>query len=148
MLAVTVLWVLAALALDSPAERLYAAHLDLAAAVEKADVERVFSYFEPHFTVPALGIRGDELAAARDQLADILKRYGIKDSHITDYHTALNGDGTAVTQFTVLTLSDMGPIKTTWQLSWNDQPGTDWRIMNATLLKLGDQAFPAEGLIR
>src|SRR3954462_11773966 len=65
ILAATALWVLAALAIDSPTERLYAAHVDLAAAVEKADVQRVFTYFDTHFTVPALGIRGDDLTAAR-----------------------------------------------------------------------------------
>lgn len=145
---VAVLWAAVAITVDTPAERLHAAHTNLAAAVEVADMDRVFSFFEPDFLVPQLDLRGAELALARRQLAHTLNDHAIKESTITDFQATVQSDGTAVSRFTVLTASSDGLIKSTWQLSWNDNPGADWRIQNARLLKLGDQEIPGDLIIR
>jgi hypothetical protein len=44
----------------------------------------------------------------------------------------------ATTLLTILTESDLGPVKTTWRLTWEDLPRDDWKIEIAELLKIGD----------
>lgn len=148
VLGLALLWTAAALLVATPVERLHAAHTDLAASVNKMDLDRVFTYFESDFSVPQLALRGEEMDGGKAHLAVVLKTYGIKESRITDFEATMQTDGTAVSRFTVWTSYRDGFMKTTWQLSWNDEPGADWRIQHARLLKIADQDFPVDALIR
>jgi hypothetical protein len=148
LLALTALWLAAALLIDTPAERLYTAHTSLANAVAQADLDRVFSCFDADFTVPSLALRGTDLVAAKTQLAATLKDNGIKDSTFTAFAATVHSNGTALSRITVRTTSNLGLIQTTWQLSWTDAPGQDWKIQHADLLKIGDEPFPANALIK
>jgi hypothetical protein len=141
VLGVTLLWIIVARLVETPSERLYAAHLGLADATAKADVDRILSYFAPNFSVEAgpVAIQPDvTVAAAKERIAAGLKQYGIKETTYRQYALTLNSDGTAVSRFTALTLADQ-PLLTTWRVSWDDVAGQDWRIHDATLVKLGDQ---------
>jgi hypothetical protein len=141
VLGVTLLWIVAAQLLVTPGERLYAAHLGMADAAAKADVNRILSYFEPNFSVEAGPVNIQPVmttSAARELIAASLKQYGIKETVIRTYDATLYADGTAVSHFTALTLADQ-PLLTTWRVSWDDVAGQDWRIHIATLVKIGDQ---------
>ena len=145
VLAVTVLWIVAAQLIETPGERLRAAHRALADATAKADVDRILSYFEPNFSAEAgpVNIQPDMAAsAAKDRIAMGLKQYGIKETIIRAYEATLNADGTAVSRFTAFTQAEQ-PLLTTWRVSWDDVAGQDWRIHNATLVKIGDQEIRA-----
>ncbi|HEY4328759.1 MAG TPA: hypothetical protein VGN88_03415, partial [Phycisphaerae bacterium] len=122
ILALTLLWLLSARLIDTPAERLYNAHVALADAAAKADVDRLLSYFEPHFSIDSIKIGSDTLpTAAREEIATALKQYGIKDSTYRAYAQELFTDRTAATRFTILTQSEMDPILSSWVVSWNDE---------------------------
>ena len=141
VLGVTLLWIIVARLVETPSERLYAAHLGLADATAKADVDRILSYFAPNFSVEAgpVNLQPDmSVSAAKERIAAGLKQYGIKETTYRQYAITLNADGTAVSRFTALTLADQ-PLLTTWRVSWDDVAGQDWRIHDATLVKLGDQ---------
>ena len=141
VLAVTVVWIAAAQLFETPGERLYAAHVGLADATAKADVERILNYFEDKFSVEAgpVNIQPDVMVAtAKDRIAAGLKQYGIKETYFRKYEVTLNADGTAVSRITAFTQGEQ-PLLTTWQVSWDDVAGQDWRIHNATLVKIGDQ---------
>jgi hypothetical protein len=138
LLALTLLWALAARLLETPAERLYAVHLGLASAAGKHDVDQILSYCEAKFSMDSINIHPDT-ADAKKEIQSRLDQLGIKETTFRQYAITLNGDGTAVTRFTALTLSDAGPIVTTWQVSWDDLPESDWKLHNATLLKIGNQ---------
>jgi len=145
VLGVTVVWIVVAQLFETPGERLYAAHVGLADATAKADVERILSYFEDKFSVEAgpVNIQPDAAAsAAKDRIAAGLKQYGIKETYFRKYEVTLNADGTAVSRFTAFTQADQ-PLLTTWRVSWDDVAGQDWRIHNATLVKIGDQEIRA-----
>jgi len=145
LLALTVLWVIGSRVVDTPAERLRAVHVDLADAAAKADIDRLLSHLAPSFTAPALRINQrdpgnkEALGSARAEIADKLKKYGIKDSTITFYQSTLSPDNTAITELTLITQSDFGPVKTTWELSWSDLTTDDWKIIHARLLTLADK---------
>jgi len=141
VLAVTVLWIVAAQLFATPGERLYAAHLGLADATAKADVDRILSYFEDKFSVEAgpVNVQPDmALSAAKDRIAAGIKQYGIKETMIRAYEATLNTDGTAVSRFTAFTQAEQ-PLLTTWRVSWDDVAGQDWRIHHASLMKIGEQ---------
>jgi hypothetical protein len=141
VLALTLVWIVAARLIDTPAERLHAAHLALADATAKGDVDRILNYFEANFSVSAgpVVIQPDTTTPdARNLIAKNLKEYGIKETIFRAYEITLNADATAVSRFTALTNADQ-PLLTTWRVSWDDVAGQDWRIHNATLVKIGDQ---------
>jgi len=130
-------WIFLALAIDTPAERLYRAHKDLADAAKNGDVDRIVSYLEPDFQATVLGV--NKAGIAKEEIGARLKTYGVKGSTIRFYHSTHSGPA-AFTQLNLLTQTEMGPVLTTWQLSWDDVPGQDWRIRDAELVKLGDEA--------
>jgi hypothetical protein len=132
----TVLWVAAALLLDTPGERLRDAHNALAEAATKNDVDKILTYLAPNFRSTALGITVS--ADAKDNLAAILKSAGIRKNHITAYTSERSGNA-ATTHLTVITESSNGAVKTSWQLFWEDLPDSDWKINTADLLKINDQ---------
>lgn len=134
--AVTALWILVALLVASPGERLYNAHKGLAQAAAAHDVDRMLTYLSDNFLAPVIGITAD--VPARATIAGYLDRYGIKQTHITAYRYT-RGTTTAVSDVTFITESSAGPIKTAWRLSWDDIAGQDWQIVRAELLRLQDQ---------
>jgi hypothetical protein len=138
--ALTVLWVAAAMVFDTPGERLRAAHNALAEAATANDVDKIVSYLAPDFRSTALGITVS--ADAKDNLAAILKSAGIRKNHITAYSSERSGSN-ATTRLTVITESSNGAVKTSWQLFWEDIPGSDWKITTADLLKINDQEVGA-----
>ncbi len=143
--ALTLLWALLALTIDTPAERLYNAHLALADAAQHGDIDRIFSFLSPDFHAAALDI--SDASAAKDEIAARLKTYGIKSSTIRFYKSTLQGP-TAFTQLNLLTqTSTTGPILTSWNLSWDDLPNADWKIRDAELTRIGDQDLPAGTII-
>jgi len=135
VLLLTLAWIAAAWLFVTPKERLYDAHQALAQAAKEGDVDKILSYFSDHFQCTALGITVP--AEAHDQIATRLKSYGIKANHITAYTSEISGP-TATTRLTIITESDLGPVKTTWRLTWEDLPRDDWKIELAELLKIGD----------
>ena len=137
-------WTMLAMAFDSPAERLLAAHKGLATAAADHDIDRMLTHLSKDFLAPQVGITAN--AAAREELSSRLNSYGIRSTYITSYRYTRE-NAIAVTDVTLLTESNMGAIKTTWQLSWNDVPGEDWKIVRANLLKLGDQSVPREMVV-
>jgi hypothetical protein len=143
ILAVTILWILAALLIKTPAERLYNAHLALADATAKADVDRILSYFAPTFTAnagPVQILDSTTAPQAKSAIADALKTYGIRGTSIHTYTYSTLTHTNATTYFSALTSGDY-PILTTWQVYWEDIPNQDWRITQANLTKIGDQTI-------
>ena len=140
-LALTLAWLLMARLFETPSERLYATHVALASAAAKPDLDAMLSFFDKRFTSPALNIGiGDDPAKAKAELESRIKQIGIHDTTFTVYQPTLNDDATASTHIIAITTSEMGPIKTEWSLSWNDLPADDWKLQNASLLRLGDQS--------
>jgi hypothetical protein len=143
VLGVALVWFVGARVLTTPAERLRAAHVGLADAVAQNNVDLILGYFKPEFSAqagPVQILSGMPTAAAKEQIADSLKEYGIKETIIRAYKVTLNPDGTATTDFTAFTQAAQ-PLLTTWEVFWEDVPGQDWRIANATLVKIGDQTI-------
>ncbi|MGN6371039.1 MAG: hypothetical protein ACTHN5_22520 [Phycisphaerae bacterium] len=135
--ALTGLWALLAFLILTPAERLYNAHTGLADAAKNGDVDRIVSYLAPNFQASVLDI--PSIDVAREEISARLNTFGIQGSTIRYYKYTLHGH-TAFTQFNILTqTSTAGPILTSWNLSWDDLPGEDWRIRNAELTMIGDQ---------
>jgi hypothetical protein len=146
---VAIVWITAALIVDTPAERLRAAHRDMANAAGRHDVDKILSYLAPDFSCPNLEIQMDPtLSTARSEIEDRLKQYGIKEIYITNYESAPSDD-TAITHLTFLTnIEGFGPVKTSWQLYWKDSPDSDWKIANATLTAVGDEAVSPDHVVR
>lgn len=134
--AVAVLWGGAALLVDTPAERLYAAHKGMAAAAAAGDVDKLVGYLANNFTCPQLDI--EDARDSREALEAALKANGIKGSTITSYHSTIN-HGVAQVSLTLLTETQGGAVKTNWRLTWADVPGEDWRIQEAELEAVDDQ---------
>jgi hypothetical protein len=132
----SVLWACAALVVDTPAERLYAAHKGMAAAAAKGDVEALMGYLANDFTCPQLGI--EDVKNSRDALEAALKTNGVKGSTITGYRTRVNHH-VAQVMVTLITETNLGMVKTSWQLVWADIPGQDWRIRQADLQTINDE---------
>jgi hypothetical protein len=141
---VTATWILLALVFASPGERLYAAHKGLADAAAAHDVDRMLVYLSQDFRAPVLGLTGE--VPAKEKIAYYLNNYGIKETYITAYRFT-RATKTAVSDVTLVTTSNAGPIKTSWQLSWDDIPDEDWRIVRARLTKLGDQPMDRDTVI-
>jgi hypothetical protein len=137
LLVATVLWLAAAMLVESSGERLRTTHSSLARAVQNGDVDVILTFFAPQFTVDALNIN-PHTADAKKEFKSRLDHAGIKETVFRAYHATLNSDRTAVSRFTALTLSDMGPILTTWEVQWEDVPGEDWKIHMAILRQIGD----------
>jgi hypothetical protein len=145
-IALAVLWAAAAFFVITPAERLFAAHAAMAEAAAHNDVDTLLSHMEPQAAINNLNLfSGTDSPAAREQIESSLKRVGIRQTHFTTYHVSL-GAGVATTHFVAVTESDNGAIKSEWEILWTDNPNSDWRVTDATLLKLGDQ--PVSGLLR
>ena len=143
VLGVTLLWIVVARVMDTPAERLYAAHSGLADAIAKNDVDQILGYFKPTFSAaagPVQIVSGMPTAEAKQQISASLKEYGIKETYIRSYTVTLNSDGTATTHFIALTQANE-PLLTTWDVYWEDVPGQNWRIGSATLVKIGEQTI-------
>lgn len=140
-----ILWLAAALVFDTPAERLHAAHREMADAAAQHDLDKILSYLAPDFSCSSLGIPIDPtLSRARSQIDDTLKQYGIKEIYITRYQSTLS-DHTATTSLTfVANVEGFGPVKTSWQLYWKDLPDSDWKISTASLTAIGDQSVSSD----
>jgi hypothetical protein len=142
---VLLVWMVAAYSVDTPRERLYRAHTGLAEAAKRGDVDGILNYLSPDFHSWALGV--EQTAQARDEIGARLKSDGVKGSTITEYHSDLSGRA-AFTTLTLITDTDIaGPVKSTWHLSWDDVAGADWRVRDAELVKLGDEAVGGERVL-
>ena len=142
ILGVAVMWVLAALLVDTPRERLTRIHEELGAAARDHDFDRVASFLADDFAAPQIGVSGD--AIPRDEIAARIKEYGVKESYFRALSIRMNGRE-ADSAITLLTTTDAGPILTSWELRWRDVPGQDWQIRRARLTRLGDDVVP-EGM--
>ena len=143
LLALSVLWVLAAYFLDTPAERLHKVHLALAQAASTGDVDTIVSYLAPDVTISAEDVKME--AADKQTITDALKKYGVKESTIISYTSTMESDNTARTKIQVITKMDLGNIPTGWKLEWTDIPAKDWQITRAQYVPatLGPAAPPA-----
>ncbi len=132
-------WMLMALTMDTSAERLRWAHLEVAAATGKQDMETVIKYLHRDFRSPSIGIGTEQIAA--QEIRQRLESYGIKENRITSMRSELlKNNRVAMTRFVVLTTTAFGPVKTTWELEWQDDAGSDWRISYAKLLMIGERS--------
>ena len=141
---ITLLWALAATLIDTPAERLYAAHTALSDAVKRGDVDKIVSYLAPDFTTINLGIGPD--SHPKELIAAILKENGVKETKIISY-TCIQKESSALTSINVLTTMGQGSFLSGWQLSWDDMPHDDWKIRNARLLTLNNEKVPENMLL-
>jgi len=130
VVALTLLWALAAFLIETPAERLYAAHVGLAKAAEKHDVDAIVGYCDPQFALKFTEI-SPNIDEAKKQIKGYMDSLNIKDTTFTRYDITLNPDGTAVTNFVAITRTDGGALQTTWRIIWADLPDQDWRIRSA-----------------
>ena len=144
-----IVWLITALAFDTPAERLRAAHHEMATAAANHDVDKILSFLAADFTCPNLDIHVDSArSGARSQIGELINHYGVREIYITRYESTFSGN-TALTHLTLLTNTEAsGTVKTSWQLYWKDIPASDWKIGNATLTSLGDTPVPPDSLIR
>jgi len=143
LLACTLLWIIAAFALDTAGERLHAAHLGIAHAVEKADVDAIFSYFDPSLSISDLAIHNDD--AGKKAVGTLLKERGLKEIRFTAYHVDALQSADAMTRITVIVTSDFGPLEMIWRLSWHDAPDADWELTRAAYVPpQGMQVNPSE----
>jgi hypothetical protein len=140
----TAAWILLALVFASPGERLYAALRGLADASAARDVDRMLAYLSKDFRAPVLDMTGD--VPPKEKIAYYINTYGIRETYITAYRFNRLG-ANALTNVTLLTTTSNGTIKTSWELSWDDVPGEDWRIVRARLTKLGDQSVDRDVVI-
>jgi len=141
--AITLLWMLAAWLVVTPAERLYAVHRELAAAAKEGDIERLFSHLENNFECPQLGVKS--FAEAKAYIPTAMTQFHVKNNHVRAYQSTISGD-TARVQVTFLTESDTGLTKTSWELQWQDVPGSDWKLCVADLKTVNDSSVRELGL--
>ena len=140
---VAVVWAAAALLVDTPRERLTAAHRAVLEAAERKDVAAIVARLSPGFRSEALHIvaAGD----ASKEIEGLLNKYGIRSNRILSLQT-VEHDPDATTRVKVLTaVEGLGNVTTTWELDWRDMPGGDWVIGDARLIDLGGQKAP-EGI--
>lgn len=146
---VAVVWIALAFLFATPSERLYAVHKTMAEAASKRDVDGILACMDRNFSINNLDIHGDTAADAAKALIEArLKQLGIRQTHFTDFIISFTPTGGAISQFVALTESDAGLIKSQWELLWNDREDSDWRVQDATLIKLGDQAVPRGEVVR
>jgi hypothetical protein len=141
---VALVWAALAMVIDTPAERLYRAHRSMAEAAAKGDMDTLVGFLADDFRCPQLGVK--DLGAARPELSERLKSYGIRSSTITKYDKTASGDSATV-HLTLLTETAQGSILTGWRLVWADVPGLDWRIKTAELQQINNQNIPSDLVI-
>ncbi|MCL2639285.1 MAG: hypothetical protein FWD53_00415 [Phycisphaerales bacterium] len=140
---ITLLWMLLAWIVVTPAERLYAVHRQLAVIAKEGNVEKLFSHLSENFELPQLGIKN--LAEAKAIVSVTVNNARVKNNHVRAYQSTIYGN-TARTHVTFLTESDTGMTKTSWELQWQDIPGADWKIRIADLKMLNDSPVRELGL--
>ncbi len=144
LFATAILWIAPACIFITPAERLHAAHSALANAAQKQDIDAVLRFLAPDFKLQGVSL-GPADSAARDQLAQTLRQTQIREIHINNYQSTLNGDHAATT-VTVMVTADGIPPLTTWRVSWFDEPSADWQITGASLTAIDNQPLPPGGI--
>jgi hypothetical protein len=146
---VALLWIALAFLFTTPTERLYAVHKAMADAASKRDVDGILACMDRNFSINNLDMHGDTAAdAAKNLIEARLKQLGIRQTHFTDFNVSFTPTGGVISRFVALTESDAGLIKSQWELLWNDREDSDWRVQDATLIKLGDQAVPRGEIVR
>ena len=149
LISLIIVWAALALAVFTPAERLRNAHRALADAAAHGDMDKILSFLDPDFVCTNLSIHLDASPTmAREEIRSRLKEYGISELYITRYQSSAS-QSSALTHITLIARAQsIGPVQTSWQLSWKDIPGADWKITSATLTALGDSPVPPDQLIR
>jgi hypothetical protein len=132
-------WALLAYTFTTSQERLAIAHESMAEAARKGDVAGILAWFTADFQATALGIM--EPGKAREEIDRRLKEFSIKKVTISNYRSDMVGDH-AETRLTVSVEAAVQSVPTTWRLTWEDEPGVDWRVSQAELLKIGPQDAP------
>lgn len=146
ILALSILWIAAAIIFDTPAERLHKAHVAMAADAERGDIDGLIQYLAPEFTIEGVAFPSEAGTPDRQQLAAQLRESHIREVSIRHYESTLTSASDAQTTVTVLVASDAIPPLTTWRVTWKDIPNADWRITAARLIRVGDEAVPAGGI--
>jgi hypothetical protein len=127
------LWMIAATAVVTREERLKIAQQQLLAAVEHHDAAAMTRLLIPSFTW------GNEKRDAIVQHAmSIVSTITIHSNAIESYDATITGYDADV-RLVLLTKVDVGPIQTTWQLDWYDDPGADWQLAEVRSWSLFDQ---------
>jgi hypothetical protein len=136
----TMLWMIAAYAVDTPAERLSAAHQRLLTAAQNKDIAGIKALLVPTFRFGPLD--RDELASAVDAS---LKTFTIKSNVIRKYSSAVNDThaGSEINVLSTLDGSAAGTYLTKWELEWEDNAEDGWRLGRIVKWYLNDHEMPA-----
>ena len=140
LLAATAVWILSAYLIDTPRERLDAAHRAILHAAETKDAAAVVALLAPDFRSEPLNITRPETRQA--VIAVILNVYHIRSNTITALKMELFPGGARSDIVVFTELEDLPMTKTRWQLEWIDDPASDWRLRSADLQAINDQPMP------
>jgi hypothetical protein len=135
ILVITLIWMLLARGFDTKGERLYAVHQGMAMAAEKGDVDALVGYFDKSFGGSEIAGKLLTSDTAKEGIKDILKQANPKDITIRSYSQHFLEPTGAASTLTVYAKTEYGPTVTTWQLSWDDVAGQDWRLVNAKMVQ-------------
>ncbi len=138
---VTMLWMLAAYVVDTPAERLDQAHRRILAAAQRKDIAAIKAELADSFQFGPF-----DRAGLLQTVDASLKTFNIKSNIITSYDSQINNDKAAsdLTVFSELDGASAGNCKTRWHLVWHDY-GKDWQLLRIENWSLNDQPMPAGG---
>lgn len=121
-------WMLLALLFDSPGERLNALHTRIVEAASAGDGAAIVGVLAPDFRFGTAG--KTDMGLQVDTTLKMLK----PKSNLIRFYEATISDERASTKINIFTTLDSaaniptGPYLTKWQLSWRDDPASDWQL--------------------
>ncbi len=136
LLAVVILWILAAVVITTPRKQLIAAHYAILHAAEKQQPAGILRYLSPHFHYGPM-----DRMAVQYQLGTFLHSVKIREDFVRKLSLQING-ATATTRFNVFSITADGSVLTRWTLSWRTTPAGHWLMTGAHLRSVNNQPAP------
>lgn len=136
LLAITVVWILAAVFFTTPRKRLVAAHYAILHAAEKQQPTGILRYLSPHFHYGSM-----DRAAMRYQLGMFLRSIKIREDFVRKLSLTLHG-ATATSRFNVFSVTGNGSVLTRWTLFWRTNSAGHWLLTSARLRSVNNQPAP------
>ncbi len=133
LLILTALWILAATAVVTPAERLAAQHQALYSAAENGDAAAINTVLAPDFHFGP-----NDRATMETAVAAVLQTIKVKSNFVRGYAAMPQGSDRAISFVHLITnIEPIGALAsvpvggnqyTEWTLFWIDVPNQDWRL--------------------